>query len=141
MSTLDVSVFRGMYPIYADEAAYPDSMLNAYYDIGKCYIADNECTLIEACREQALMLMLAHLLYIKTLADQGNKAVVVTNATEGKVSVSIAQPPGSDNFSYWLNTTPYGPQILAMLEVASAGGWYVGGSNERQGFRKAGGGL
>lgn len=139
--TLDISVFRGMYPVYADETAYPDALLQTYYEMGKCYISDNDCTLKEVCREQALMLMLAHLLYIKTLADQGNKAVVVTSATEGKVSVGIAQPPTPDNFSYWLNTTPYGPQILAMLEIASTGGWHVGGSSERQGFRKAGGGF
>jgi hypothetical protein len=141
MSTLDITVFRGMYPVFADETAYPDATLESYYEMGKCYIKDNDCTLPEACREQALMLMLAHLLYIKSLADQGNKAVVVTSATEGQVSVGIAQPPSSDNFSYWLNTSPYGPKILAMLEIASAGGFYVGGSMERQGFRKAGGGF
>ena len=140
MSTsLDITVFRAMFPAYSDDTVYPDSMLETYYSIGKCYIKDNDCTLPDHCREQALMLMLAHLLYIKTLADQGNKAVVVTSATEGAVSVGIAQPPTSDNFSYWMNTSPYGPQILAMLEVFHSAGGYFGGSNERQGFRKAGG--
>ena len=139
--SLDITEFRAMFPAYADETTYPDATLETYYSIGKCYIKDNSCTLPDACRAQALNLMLAHLLYISDQAAAGNKSVVVTSATEGQVSVSIAQPPSADNWSYWLNTTPYGPQILAMFDVASVGGWYVGGTPERKGFRKAGGGF
>jgi hypothetical protein len=136
---LDIPVFRAMFPAYADETAYPDSTLETYYSIGKCYVKDNDCVLPSECRAHALNLMLAHLLYIKDLAVLGNKTVVITSATEGPVSVSIAQPPSSDNWTYWLNTTPYGPQVLAMLEVASVGGFYIGGSPERRGFRKING--
>lgn len=138
---LNIADFRVNFPAYSDETKYPDSVLNAKYAIGKCYIADNDCTLPEECREYALQLMLAHLLYIQDDIASGNTSRVITSATEGSVSVSLAEPPSPDNWYYWLNTSPYGPQLIAMLEAASVGGFCVGGMPERKGFRKIGGGY
>ena len=136
---LDITAFRAEYPEFSDESLYPDATLEAQYEIGKCYIKDNNCVLPEKCRAHALNLMLAQLLYIKTMISSGNSAKIVTSATEGAVSVSLAEPPSANNFEYWLNSTPYGPQILSMLEVASAGGFYVGPSLDRAAFRGANG--
>jgi len=138
---LDIDSFRANFPAYADEAIYTDMRLLAQYEHGKCYIADNDCTLAEQCREYALQLVLAHLLSIQDSITAGRPTQIVTSATEGSVSVSLSEPPNSGTFSYWLNTTPYGVQVLAMLSVASAGGFSVGGSNERRGFRKIDGGF
>jgi len=139
---LDIASFRVNFPAYASEIVYPDMLLNSQYALGKCYLADNDCTLPEACREYALQLMLAHLLYIRDLISSGQPVRVVTSATEGSVSVSLSEPPLSDgSWGYWLNTSPYGPEILAMLDVQSVGGFYVGGSYERKGFRKIDGGF
>lgn len=138
---LDIAAFRVNFPPYESVTDYPDMRLNAQYEIGKCYVADNDCTLAESCREYALQLILAHLLYIQDQINSGNRNAIITSATEGSVSVSLAQPPSSDNWNYWLNTSPYGMQLLAMLEAASVGGFYVGGSEERRGFRKINGGF
>lgn len=124
--TLDIPTFRALFTAYSDETNYPDEVLNQWYEIGKCYVKDNDCVLPDECRGQALMAMLAHLLYIQDQVKAGNQARVINSATEGKVSVSLAEPPYSSNFSYWLNCSPYGPQVLAMLEVAFAGGGWVG---------------
>ncbi len=136
---LDIDSFRTNFDNYSSEDDYSDTLLNTQYEFGKCYIADNDCTLGETCREYALQLMLAHLLFIRDQTNSGNTARVITSATEGKVSVSLAEPPSPDNWYYWLNTSPYGTQIIAMLEAESAGGFYVGGMPERKGFRKIGG--
>lgn len=138
-TVLDIPVFRVVFSAYADDTIYPDSLLSYWYEIGKCYIKDNDCTLGEKCRAQALMAMLAHLLYLNDSSNAGNKPIVVQSATEGAVSISLTAPPISGQFEYWLNATPYGPQILAMLEIASAGGLMVGGSLDRLSFRKADG--
>lgn len=138
---LDIAAFRAEYPEFVNETAYPDSVLETQYEIGKCYIKDNDCTLPEKCRGHALNLMLAHLLYIKGIISSGNMARIVTSATEGAVSVSLAEPPNANNFEYWLNSTPYGPQILSLLSIASAGGFYVGASLDRAAFRTATGRL
>ena len=60
---VDIPSFRVNFPSYSDEAIYTDVLLLAQYEIGKCYIADNDSTMPEACREYALQLMLAHLLF------------------------------------------------------------------------------
>ena len=138
---LDITSFRINFPAYASETDYPDTRLNSQYAIGKCYIADNDCTLPEECREYALQLMLAHLLHIQDSITSGRPTQIVTSATEGSVSVSLAEPPNSDTWTYWFSTSPYGLQLIAMLDVASAGGFYVGGNEERRGFRKINGGF
>lgn len=138
---LNVPLFRSNFTAYADEVAYPDMRLEAQYEVGKCYIADNSCTMADGCLEYALQMMLAHLLIIQDKISSGAVTSIVTSANEGAVSVSLAQPPSSDSWSYWLNTTPYGMQLLSMLSSQSVGGFYVGGSPERRGFRKINGGF
>lgn len=138
---LDIASFRINFPAYASETDYPDARLNSQYAIGKCYVADNDCTLPEECREYALQLMLAKLLYIQDSIASGRPTQIITSATESNVSVSLAEPPNSDTWSHWLSSTAYGLQLLAMLNAASAGGFYVGGSEERRGFRKINGGF
>jgi len=138
---LDITSFRVNFPAYSVEADYPDVRLNAQYAIGKCYIDDSDCTLPEECREYALQLMLAHLLHIQDSIASGRPTQIVTSATEGSVSVSLAEPPNTDTFTYWFSTTTYGLQLIAMLDAQSAGGFYVGGSEERRGFRKINGGF
>jgi len=133
---LNISEFRINFPAYASETDYPDSLLNAQYEVGKCYITDNDCTMPEACREYALQLMLAHLLFIRDLVNSGSNVGIITSASEGDVSVSLAQPRVDDGWNYWFNSSPHGRELLAMLEVQSAGGFYVGGMPERRGFRK-----
>jgi hypothetical protein len=46
-------------------------------------------------------------------------------------------PPETNQWQWWLSLSPWGQQLLALLLVKSAGGFYIGGFPERQGFRKA----
>ena len=136
---LDIPAFRENFPLYADDVAYPDALLNSQYEIGKCYIADNDCTMAENCREYALQAMLAHLLYVRDQVNAGNKVGIITQASEGDVSVSLATPVVDDEWHYWFSSSPFGLELIALLGVKSAGGFYAGGSPERRAFRKAGG--
>jgi hypothetical protein len=45
-------------------------------------------------------------------------------------------PPAANAWQYWLNTSPYGMQLLALLQAKGVGGLYVGGLPERDAFRK-----
>jgi len=139
MTVLNIQTFRASFSLYADEATYPDELLNAQYEIGKCYIADNNCTIAEPCREYALQSMLAHLLYIRDQVNSGNNVGIITQASEGEVSVSLATPVVDDEWHYWFNSSPFGRELIALLDVQSVGGFYVGGNPERRAFRKVGG--
>lgn len=136
---LDIQTFRVNFSLYAGEVQHTDTLLLAQYEIGKCYIADNECTMAEACREYALQAMLAHLLYIRDQVNSGNNIGVITQASEGDVSVSLATPVVDDEWHYWFNSSPFGRELVALLGVQSVGGFYAGGNPERRAFRKAGG--
>jgi hypothetical protein len=136
---LNIVTFRVNFPLFANDAVYSDVLLSAQYEIGKCYIADNECTMAEACREYALQLMLAHLLYIRDQVNAGNNIGVITQASEGDVSVSLATPLVDNEWHYWFNSSPFGRDLVALLGGQSVGGFYAGGNSERKAFRKAGG--
>lgn len=136
MPVFDIAAFRVNFPAYADETAYPDSLITAKSEIALCYISENSgCD----CFEYAWQLMVAHLLYIDDLIAGGGVVGQVTGATVDKVSVTIAPPDTKGGYSYWLSTTPYGNQLRALLKRCSIGGAYIGGRSERSAFRSAGG--
>lgn len=87
----------------------------------------------------ALNLMTAHIAKLMSVVEAGKSGGVVASATEGGVSVTLQPPPVKSAWQHWLAQTPYGTQVWALLSVASAGGLYIGGSDERSAFRKAGG--
>lgn len=89
-------------------------------------------------RKTAFYLFCAHLslLYFKnsTAMQTGaasNGAGLVASANVGEVSVSYVQIPNLDNLEYWLSLTPYGLELLALLEIYTSAPFYFGGSFER----------
>lgn len=91
------------------------------------------------CRYRALTLLTAHLAALGVLIAAGQVPGLVQTATVDKVSVSLTPPPILTQFQWWLSLTPYGQQLLALLQVASVGGIYIGGLPEISAFRKVGG--
>ncbi len=144
--TLDVAVFRVMFPEFASVEAYPDAVLQLRWDNeAVAFVSDENCgSLTGTKRAYAVQIMLAHLLRLSKLAaqvDAGGMQVagVVTGATIDKVSVTLAPPPSRGEWGYWLAQTPYGAQLASYLSMQAAGGFYVGGNPERAAFRKVGG--
>ncbi len=137
----DVALFRERFEAFADAVRFPDATLQAYFDTALCYIdnAQGGC-LSDECRLQALNAMTAHLCQLTQDIGAGKTPGVQTGASVGSVSVSLAAPPfGTSEWSWWLNTSAYGQQFLALLSGQVAGGLYIGGRCERGAFRKVGG--
>lgn len=140
MVTLDIAKFREYFPEFSDPDIYSDSEIEFVYDTATCYINDKyNYEVSDKCLTQLVYLMLAHLLKISSEIKSGNGSDFVISASEGSVSSSVLAPPAQDQWHWWLNTTVYGQQVLALLEVSSVGGFYVNGSAEIAGFRKGGG--
>lgn len=138
MIELDIALFRAQFKAYSDETLYPDVLISSTWDLATCYVSDSSCgPLSEPCRRNAINMMVAHLFFLNDLIASGSAGSVVTGATIGSVSVSIKPPETKDGFDYWLNESPYGQQLLALLSAVSVGGFYLGGSNERGSFRKS----
>ena len=133
--------FREQYPAFADTTRFPDTVLTACFNQGVCYIPNKETRCLDGpCLEQALLLLTAHICQLRNDTENGKGNGIVTSASVGGVSVSVAPPPfGSSQWDWWLNNSPYGAQLNAFLDGLSVGGFYIGGRCERRAFRKVGG--
>lgn len=137
----DAATFRALFPPYSNATIYPDALLQMLWDNGTNYITDqsggcNCCGLSLSQQTYALNLMTAHLLALNNLIAAGQTPGIMTAATIDKISVAVQPPPSTNNWQYWLNETPYGRQLLALLKVASVGGCSYGGFPVVGAFRR-----
>lgn len=141
--TLDPAAFRALFPQFADPAKYPDAALSIQFGMATGYVsADTYGDMSLAIRTKSLYLMTAHLLALGVIIAQNNytgQVGIVQGAVVDRVQITLTPPPVKSEWQWWLNTTPYGAQLVALLEAQSAGGFYVGGLPERAAFRKVGG--
>lgn len=134
----DIPAFRISYPAFSNTVTFPSGTLQIYWDTATCYIANADYGWLAGdCRYKALTLMTAHLTALSVLIAAGRTPNIVQSSTIDKITVSLVPPPVPNQFRWWLSTTPYGAMLLALLQVRSAGGFYVGGFPERDAFRKA----
>lgn len=136
--------FRAAFPFFANMTTYPEAVLSMNFTNGTNYISNyNYGWLQNGNRQFALYLMTAHLTALNDLIVANNGAVpmIETQAKIDKIAVTVKPPPETNQWQYWLNLTPWGAMLLAELQVASAGGWLIGGLPERFAFRRVGGGF
>lgn len=126
---LDIAAFRAQFPAYANSITFTNAEIQAQWDLATAYITDNTntaCYLRMNPKQQraALNLMTAHLMALNQAAASGQPAGLVQGATIDKVSVQLTPPPEVNQWQWWLNQTPYGQQLLSLLQVISAGGFF-----------------
>lgn len=142
--TLDIAVFRALFPEFLNATAFPDAVIQAQWDVAVSAMGDQDgWALSGAALRNALNYLTAHQMKLALIANTGGGgsgvAGVVTGATIDKVSVQLAAPTTKGGWQYWLASTPYGVALWAFLQMKSAGGLYIGGRPERRAFRKVGG--
>lgn len=123
----NAAVFRATAPAFSNTFTYPDARIQAQWDLATAYLSNNT---VIGCyngmplgqQTSALNLMTAHLMALNAAIAAGQPTGVLTGATIDKVSVQLQPPPDENQWQWWLNQTPYGQQLLALLQVASAGG-------------------
>ena len=81
----------------------------------------------------AIYLMTAHRLTLNKIAQTGQdgQGGKVSSASVGEVSVSYESIPNADKFTYWLSLSPYGLELLGLLETLTAIPKYYGGGFNR----------
>lgn len=136
-------IFREQFPAFQCIPAISDMTLQAYWDTAGLYINNTTTNIYcggmtTAQRTQALYFMTAHIAAINRFIATGQTAGIMTSATVDKVTVTIEPPPAVNQWQYWLQSTPYGQQLLSLLSVKSVGGLYIGGRPELAAFRRPG---
>lgn len=128
MSCLEYTaeVFKGQFPEFANT-----DNVELYINRALLYISPYT-NLCKGRKQYVVFLLAAHLLALQDNINNGeNTGGLQTGASIDKVSVSIAPPPFTDGFEYWLNQTIYGQQLLAFIDMVTALPSYIGGSFNR----------
>lgn len=139
---LDIAAFRALFPAFSNVITYPDAVIQLFWDTATNYVSDQN----GGCYTQGLKLaqqtlalnqMTAHLLALNALIGNSSQTPGLKQAaTIDKVSITLTPPPVPNQWQWWLSLTPYGQQLLALLQVASAGGFYYGGFPTSGAFRR-----
>lgn len=129
--TFDYNLFILTFPEFDDPIKYPEERLQIYWDQAIKYISNvgNYGTLQGEDRQFALNLMTAHIAFINDRIKAGNRPIILTNGTVDKATVAVLPPPTPNGWRFFLNTSGYGLQLIALLEVRSAGVYYIPGGN------------
>jgi hypothetical protein len=126
--TFDYDSFIAVAPAYSNITLYPEDLLQQYWNNAINYVSDISTQGNLQCtgRQYAINLMVAHLVYIAGLIAIGQVPGLMQNATIDKVTVGLTPPPLKNQWQWWLSVSPYGGQLLALLQVNSVGGQYIG---------------
>lgn len=132
--------FRALFPAFANTTSYSATLLSLWWGNATAYISNqNQCGWGSLTLQQqtlALNYMTAHLVYLNNLAATGEDSGVITGATIDKISVQLEPPPEANQWQWWLNQSPYGKQLLALLQVAVVGGRFFNPSPVFTAFRR-----
>ena len=132
----NISDFRASFPQFGNPNSFSDVVLNRYWDWATYYVSNINCGYLrDNARQLALNLMTAHIAQIQVIGAAGEVPGIVTEAAVDKVDVKLEPPPLPNQWQWWLNTTIYGQQLLALLQVKSAGGNFYGGQPVLSAFR------
>ncbi len=130
--TVTVDGMRQQLPYFADTTKYPNAVLAVDLDNAQNYISPLDLGPLKGnSRVYAVYLMAGHLQLLRDRLSKGQTGTgIKTGASVDKVSVTLTPPPFKDQYDYWLNLTPFGAELLFLLNSVTGAGWYVGGSDE-----------
>lgn len=131
--TVSVSEFRQLFPVFSNTTKYPDTLVQITLDTAIVYIPNQTNEFVkETVIKQMIYLLTAHMLVQNTAASAGNAlgGGVVQSAHIDGVSVTKMTPPARTAFAYWLSSSAFGLQLLALLKMQATVGIYFGGTKE-----------
>lgn len=136
ITTADI---RTDFPAFADTEQYPDGIINNSIGAAQCFVSNSVsgyCPIDWKCRALMLELMTCHLITLMSGAGNGSVSAVgsiagmVVNASIGDVHVTTTVPENKSQLEWYLNQTPYGQQLNALLST-KVSPLYFGGSKQR----------
>jgi len=133
----DYTQFITLFPEFS---SIPQLTLQGYWNVAIIYINPNDnCFIPSDILQYMLNLMTAHLTQLSLIIAAGQTPYQLTGAGIDKVNVTLTPPPNPTQYQWWVGTTPYGAQLLALEQVLTAGGFFLAGLPEGSSFMKVGG--
>ena len=139
---LTVKYLRDTFPEVADSETYTDAYLGRFIILAEQFISSQNFRFKPSVRELAQGYMAMHLLTLSATdasgalkSDTGNAGRVVNSASIHDVSVQMQAVIASDAYEQWLQSTPYGMALLALLTANNPVGVYFVGNPRAFGVR------
>ena len=130
--TLTVDGFRSDFVEFSNTETYSNELISSFINRSYGYISRNVYGILsKADRKLALELMTAHLLTINSKISSNAATGQIASTSIDAISVSLVAPVNKNAWQYWLNSTPYGQQLLALLQAHAPAGIYYGGSYQK----------
>lgn len=148
-NTFMMEDFLGCFPEFSDESVYTRQSVMLAGDAAMMHVGEERPKMPLRGRQRvyALFLMAAHILYLRRqnaqgVADGGLNGTGTSSSSMpggipfkaqiGNVTVEYTKPNTftSDDWTYWLSQTPYGQELLALLETVCPLGIYLNGRPE-----------
>lgn len=140
--TVTVADMRAAFPEFGSETQYPDAFLQRFLTEATCFISTRNYRLRPQVRILAIEYMAAHLMTLSAVNGDGTPNAsfsdaggAVTSAHIDGVSVSMQAPIASDAFAQWIQTTPYGKALWALLTANNPVGVFWCGNPKAWGIR------
>lgn len=130
--TATLDEFYIIFPQFNTEDYAP--VCSFYFNDTMAWAADNwELNIFKTRLNYAIYLMTAHRSFLNKSAQtaQAGQGGKVASASVGEVSVTYETIPNLDKLSYWLSLSPYGLELLGLLETLSTVPQFYGGSLEK----------
>jgi len=135
MSQVEITIqqFRTDFDEFSDTQKYSDALLTRMLRTAKGFISTENFRIEPDIRVLLIELMMGHLITLATTNPEGVGASMAEEASEelsasvGSVSVTKAHPVVNDSFEFWIQTTGYGQQFLAILTAQNPTGVFYYG--------------
>ena len=133
--------FRALFPIFSEKCTFAaDTVVEMNFDTAGLYMSScwpsNSQGMTLKQQTYALYLMTAHLISLTQLAAK-QQAGNIESASIDKVSITVKLPELKNQWEWWMNQTPFGQNLWALLQTISTGGFYIGGRPELAAFRRS----
>lgn len=132
---LTPEIFREAFPEFSDTDKYPDALIQRYITTASLYINKYNYRLAPEIRLLALEYMTAHLITLfvngvgnGSVAGSSTAGGTILSASVGQVSVSMQAPIATDAYAQWIQSTPYGKALWALLAAHCPAGIYFKGN-------------
>lgn len=140
---ITVAEFRDGFPEFASTVKYKNAYIERHIATAEVYISPQNFVIKPEVRKLAIEYMTAHLISLENLDENGNfigwsdsaTSGAVTSSHIGDVSVSLMPPIATEEWELWLETTPYGKMLLALLELQIPRAFYVPGNPRPWGLK------
>lgn len=136
---LNVKDLRDAFPEFSDEAKYPEKYLERFLTQASMYISRHSGVIRDDVRLLAIQYMACHLMSLSAMAGDGtltgNDGNIVTSSHIGSVSVSIQPPVARNAYEQWIQSTPYGKALWALLQANHPTGFFWVGTPRAFGIR------